>query len=474
MKIPKKQANLRNGLINDLLEKCLFYSTRNETNQEALIEEFIDLDSIATNIRKIETGLFVQHHREDHLKEFITWLKSNGCFNESLDIINFDASLREYGLITKKATLEDELVLKIPKRLMMTTETALKDTSLKSAVLEDPLLKSMPNVLLAFHLMIEYCQKDSFWKPYILFLPSVYSTPLYYTKEDLLLLKGSHVLLESVKLVRNIYRQYAYFWKKMSSKSSSINKIKELKGLYSLDLYRWAISTVMTRQNQIPTSASHGPDQSTTGLIPLWDLCNHQDGKFSTDYDPVESNLLCYAMKDFSINEEITIFYGKRTNAEFLINNGFVPANNQHDFMSIRMGLSKVDPLFELRSKLCLMMNLPTSGYLPLHHKTLGLDENLLNFVKIFLMDKATLEKLLKSDQLITNASFNDLPDDLALKAFNFISIRCQILLKSYPNLDKEQNNLTPCGHHIIQLIECEKNILSSHVINAIQSTNGK
>lgn len=56
MKIPKKQANLRNGLINDLLEKCLFYSTRNETNQEALIEEFTDLDSIATNIRKIETG----------------------------------------------------------------------------------------------------------------------------------------------------------------------------------------------------------------------------------------------------------------------------------------------------------------------------------------------------------------------------------------------------------------------------------
>ena len=41
---------------------------------------------------------------------------------------------------------------------------------------------------------------------------------------------------------------------------------------------RWAVSTVMTRQNQIPT-----PDGSkiTFGLIPMWDMCNHCNGTVS-------------------------------------------------------------------------------------------------------------------------------------------------------------------------------------------------
>lgn len=39
---------------------------------------------------------------------------------------------------------------------------------------------------------------------------------------------------------------------------------------------RWAVSTVMTRQNLVPSS-----DGKTMipALIPLWDLCNHKNGK---------------------------------------------------------------------------------------------------------------------------------------------------------------------------------------------------
>lgn len=54
--------------------------------------------------------------------------------------------------------------------------------------------------------------------------------------------------------------------------------------MYKLDSFcsytfiRWAVSTVMTRQNQIPT-----PDGSkiTFGLIPMWDMCNHCNGTVS-------------------------------------------------------------------------------------------------------------------------------------------------------------------------------------------------
>lgn len=38
---------------------------------------------------------------------------------------------------------------------------------------------------------------------------------------------------------------------------------------------RWAVSSVMTRQNQIPTEDGR---QVTLALIPLWDMCNHKNG----------------------------------------------------------------------------------------------------------------------------------------------------------------------------------------------------
>ena len=418
-------------------------------------------------------GLFVPHRRGKHLKDFISWLVSNGCSHEDIDIICINKKTDEYGLVAKKAILEDELILSIPKKVMMTTESALIDPCLAAVAAEDSLLKSMPNVLLSFHLMVEYCRKDSFWKPYIQFCPSIYFTPLYYTKDDIILLKGSPALVDAVKLVRNIYRQYAYFWKKISTKNSIFSKLEPLKGLFCLDLYRWATATVMTRQNQIPSlpPSVTTPDCRTnstnlTALIPLWDLCNHSDGKFSTDYDPTESKLLCYSMKSFAINEEINIFYAKRTNAEFLVNNGFVPVDNRYDFLSIRLGLSQVDPLYELRAKLCSKMGLQTSGHFALHHKTFGLDEDLINYVKIFLMDKTVLDKKLSESDTCPTKSFNDLPNDLTLKAVNFIAIRCQLLLKSYPIQETDQEtNLSLCGQQIIKLIECEKNILSSHEI---------
>ena len=46
-----------------------------------------------------------------------------------------------------------------------------------------------------------------------------------------------------------------------------------------LSYFRWAVSTVMTRQNQIPCDGN--PSQSCMALIPLWDMCNHTEGQVS-------------------------------------------------------------------------------------------------------------------------------------------------------------------------------------------------
>ena len=47
---------------------------------------------------------------------------------------------------------------------------------------------------------------------------------------------------------------------------------------YSCFACSWAVSTVMTRQNFVPSS-----DGKTmlNALIPMWDMCNHSNGKVS-------------------------------------------------------------------------------------------------------------------------------------------------------------------------------------------------
>lgn len=73
----------------------------------------------------------------------------------------------------------------------------------------DPLLQAMPHLSLALLLLNEYFDPQSFWKPYIGILkmllckycyewvvqldvlPTEYSTPLYFSKEDFQLLNGS-------------------------------------------------------------------------------------------------------------------------------------------------------------------------------------------------------------------------------------------------------------------------------------------
>ena len=43
--------------------------------------------------------------------------------------------------------------------------------------------------------------------------------------------------------------------------------------------FSWAVSTIMTRQNLIPSK--NATDTMIHALIPMWDMCNHEEGVVS-------------------------------------------------------------------------------------------------------------------------------------------------------------------------------------------------
>lgn len=61
---------------------------------------------------------------------------------------------------------------------------------------------------------------------------------------------------------------------------------------------------------------------------------------------------------DLKAGDELCIFYGPRSSAEFLVHNGFVPAcdgrplTNRYDKFTLQLGIAKADPNFDVRRKL--------------------------------------------------------------------------------------------------------------------------
>lgn len=104
---------------------------------------------------------------------------------------------------------------------------------------------------------------------------------------------------------------------------------------FMYDDFIWAVSCVMSRQNEIPSKSAPSP---TLALIPLWDLCNHCSGHISTYFNVESSTCDCYAQQDFKANDEFKIFYGQRSNSELLLQQGFVYHDNEFDSYHIKLG----------------------------------------------------------------------------------------------------------------------------------------
>lgn len=73
---------------------------------------------------------------------------------------------------------------------------------------------------------------------------------------------------------------------------------------------------------------------------------------------------MCLAGRDFGPGDQVFIFYGARTCAEQLIHNGFVDTNNSHDALTLKLGLSKSDPLAGQRASLLCKLHILPGGFI--------------------------------------------------------------------------------------------------------------
>ncbi|XP_065833522.1 actin-histidine N-methyltransferase-like [Oscarella lobularis] len=433
-------------LVDGLLKACVEATKREppKTPKEQW-DDFVEirkhLDELeAKQGTEAEDGLDERPARSECVAPFRDWLTANGA--EVQDVTFEEIPGRGFGVKALKPLEKHELFFSIPYKLMMTS-VCVKESSLGPLVKNDRLLQSLPSAALSLYLLAERWNPDSFWRPYIDMLPKMYTIPLFYSVDEVRMLEGSPVYLEVLNQNRSIARQYAYLHQMIYSHPDAKNVVLSQKPFNYVD-FKWAVGSVLTRQNSIPIR--DGDAGFSIGLISAWDMCNHANGAITTDYKEEEKACKCYAMNDYEAGSEVTMFYGTRTNAEFLLNQGFVYKGNEHDRMRLKLGVSKNDSLFAMKAEILSRLDIPTSAIFYIYDSVAApFTSQLMAFLRVFCMTHDELKAKLQGSEEVVQMLMGPrgiVNFENETKALDFIQTRCLLLLKQYKTSIEEDNAL--------------------------------
>lgn len=212
----------------------------------------------------------------DHLQSFLKWIKSN-----NVDVGNVDIRTCEYGfgVFAKEQIDKDSILASIPLKLMIVSDPS-QISELDLLVKSDPILRSIPNLVLILRLLIEFNKHDSLFKNYINILPRYFDLPMFYTPSKLAFLKGTSLFGLVIKDQVYLAQQYLHIMNLLKARNYSLLTANQ----FTLQAFMWARAITLTRQNPIPIVDDINLDTDAENktqlcLIPFYDMFNHKHGE---------------------------------------------------------------------------------------------------------------------------------------------------------------------------------------------------
>ncbi|XP_072019444.1 SET domain-containing protein 4-like isoform X2 [Amphiura filiformis] len=233
------------------------------------------------------------------------------------------------GLMTLKPLKVDDVIISIPKRLLITTQTTL-DSEIGDYI-KSCTPKLTPLQVLCIFLMYEKAKGlNSSWHPYISVLPQVYTTPAYFSNEELTSLPRflSIQAQQQVLTVKGAYEAVADILVTMETMFAFCH------GVMGFEEFRWAWFVINTRSVYMKQDVSEflQPEVNTYALAPLLDLLNHSPTvEVSAAYNKSSQ---CYEIKaktPYKKYDQVFICYGPHDNTKLLLEYGFTVPHNPHN-----------------------------------------------------------------------------------------------------------------------------------------------
>eukprot|EP00058_Branchiostoma_floridae_P019648 XP_002605138.1 hypothetical protein BRAFLDRAFT_122719 [Branchiostoma floridae] len=286
--------------------------------------------------RKDETRPVSLAHEESFVR-FFQWLHRNGCRNVPLKPAVFPETGR--GLMATKALKHEELILVIPKRLLITID-AIMDSYL-APYIERADSQLTPSQALAVFLMCEKCRREkSFWRPYIDILPEEYTCPAFFTEEDFRLLPNSLRGKAKAKKYEchKEFMELAPFFKMLA------DLFPDQEDAFNFKDFKWAWSAIKTRAFDVPLGGEtcyrlrDSEDTSNPTMFPLVDSINHAaQAKIRHRYNEKRRCLESRTETVYRRHAEVMNSYGRADNDNLLLEFGFVVPGNPADTVTFHL-----------------------------------------------------------------------------------------------------------------------------------------
>ncbi|XP_016982700.1 actin-histidine N-methyltransferase [Drosophila rhopaloa] len=443
--IPKKRNQL-NKLVSELVDLV----EQQPANPNEEWRQYEQLQQLLTQIMTLEEPLSkvvcqqVNDSADDQsrlakVEAFSSWAKNGGVHSEGLEIAIFPGY--QLGLRATRQLEKEELVLSVPRALIFSEES-------KSNCRLFGNMQQATHLNLAHDLVIEKIRGEaSDWRPYIDVLPAKYNTVLYFSTKQMQRLRGTAACSMALRQCRVIAKQYAFLYRDahiLGNRTGNDNRCFFLtkRGL-CYQLYRWAVSTVMTRQNLVP-SESEGSPKFISALIPYWDMANHRPGKITSFYGSFSRQLECTAQEACAAGEQFFIYYGDRSNTDLLVHNGFVDVNNLKDYVNIRVGLSPTDALAAKRASILDKLSIRHNAELRVLPAPDFISKELLAFVRVFKMSAEQLEHWCSDLERAGDLLHIDcaLETDHETRTWQFLEDRLKLLLAVFDKELREADEL--------------------------------
>jgi histone-lysine N-methyltransferase SETD3 len=164
-------------------------------------------------------------------------------------------------------------------------------------------------------MLIDRKSPDSFFKPYYDILPQTLNNmPIFWTEEELLYLKGSHLVEQISQRIQMIEADY-----------QAICSIAPEFSTYStLHEFMWARMCVCSRNFGMVINGVQ-----TAALVPYADMLNHyRPRETKWQFDEELQGFTVVALQPIVAGAQVYDSYGRKCNHRFLLNYGFSVENN--------------------------------------------------------------------------------------------------------------------------------------------------
>lgn len=269
------------------------------------------------------------------VESLFTWALNNGA--EAPDLY---PEISPNGLGACLVSSKDRkdfsgLLLSIPFSLVLSEEVAL-DSELGNQLRRTG-IRSTTSIFFAYLIWSKFNPKSKFHL-YCKSLPNSFTTPLYWSADELAILEGT-ALSESVEINRTSLRnELDDLSRKIESTDVVSEEILSLKERLNWENILWAFSVLLSRGFPPKLVGSKGRGI----LLPMADLLNHKyrtriAWESTVPFTPnghLKSKILFTVSApglDINAGDEIFNNYGSKSNGEWLLGYGFCEKENMHD-----------------------------------------------------------------------------------------------------------------------------------------------